>query len=367
MVAVKQNKGFLRVMASGGENGGFTVKFMHRGSYAANHESSWIRQFPGQDSVWGSCRFIFDPDAREYDWLAVYHDLPPTRGDGKPSIEELACSPANTMHVTYEPSSITTYGHAYLLQYGHVLTSQEPSCIRHPNRIYSQPGFPWFYGRSTSGGKHLDLDDLTAMSPPKKEKSFSTVCSTKQQKHTAHKLRHEFTHRIKKALPELDIFGHDVSPIDDKAEALGAYKYHLAIENHFSPHHWTEKLADPFLGFALPFYAGCPNAADYFPKDSFVALDPRDFEGSLATIKQVIKNNEYEKRLPAILEARRLVLEKYNLFAVLSREIERLHQTGEIKPAQVLCRKAFWRKYPLARLHCVAEKTLRMAKGYFRR
>ncbi|MFP6900912.1 MAG: hypothetical protein VCA36_08195, partial [Opitutales bacterium] len=170
-IAAEQNKRFLRVMASPGDKGRLTVKFMHRGSYAADRDSAWIRQFPKKEPVWGSCRFIFDPDAREYDWLVVYHDLPPRRSEsGKATIEELACSPANTMHVTYEPSSITTYGHAYLLQYGHVLTSQEPSCIRHPNRIYSQPGLPWFYGRSTSGGKHLDLDALTAMSSPKKEK-----------------------------------------------------------------------------------------------------------------------------------------------------------------------------------------------------
>jgi hypothetical protein len=126
-------------------------------------------------------------------------------------------------------------------------------------------------------------------------------------------------------------------------------------------------LADPFLGFALPFYAGCPNASEYFPAGSFVPIDPRDFEGALAIIRSVIENDEYEKRLPAILEARQLILEEYNLFAVLSREIERLHQTGEIKSAQILCRKAFWRKHPLARLHCVAEKTLRTIKGYLRR
>ncbi len=126
-------------------------------------------------------------------------------------------------------------------------------------------------------------------------------------------------------------------------------------------------MADPFLGFALPFYAGCPNASDYFPNGSFVPIDPRDFEGSLATIRSVIENDEYEKRLPAILEARQLILEEYNLFAVLSREIERLHHAGESNSSKILCRQAFWRKYPLARLHCVAEKTLRAIKGYLRR
>ncbi|MEZ6050382.1 MAG: hypothetical protein R3C02_03185 [Planctomycetaceae bacterium] len=42
------------------------------------------------------------------------------------------------------------------------------------------------------------------------------------------------------------------------------YRYHVAVENHIAEHHWTEKLADAFLGATLPFYFGCPNASDYF-------------------------------------------------------------------------------------------------------
>ena len=124
----------------------------------------------------------------------------------------------------------------------------------------------------------------------------------------------------------MEIFGHGVQPIDDKAEALNPDRFHLAIENHFAPHHWTEKLADSFLGFCLPIYAGCPNAADYFPQESFVTINPRDFDDSLSTIRRTLENDQYKRRLPAIREARRLVLEKHNVFAVLSKTIEHLHQ-----------------------------------------
>jgi hypothetical protein len=344
------------------------VKFLSRSSYSADAIETWLRQFPKNEPVWDACRFTFDPEATVYDWLVVYHDLPPQRpGEHYPAIEKLACHPANTLHVNYEPSNITTYGHHYLMQFGHVLTSHEPSCVRHPNRIYSQPGLPWFYGRSTSGRKHLSYDELYSSNPPTKTKLLSTVCSAKQQNHTTHKRRFNFTHNLQRVIPEIEIFGHGIRPVDDKAEALFPYKYHLAIENHFAPHHWTEKLADAFLGFALPFYAGCPNASDYFPAESFVPIDLRDFEGSRETIRRVIQNEEYEKRLPAIREARRMVLEEYNLFAVLAREIERLHQTLEIKPTIIFSRKAFWRKNPLARLYCLTEKTLRTIKGYLQR
>ena len=42
-------------------------------------------------------------------------------------------------------------------------------------------------------------------------------------------------------LPELDIFGHGVNPMNDKAEALDPYRFHIAVENHVYDHHLTEK------------------------------------------------------------------------------------------------------------------------------
>ena len=40
------------------------------------------------------------------------------------------------------------------------------------------------------------------------------------------------------------------------------------------------------------------------------------------TITHAIRNNEYEKRLPAIREARKRVLEEYNFYATIARLIK---------------------------------------------
>ena len=120
-------------------------------------------------------------------------------------------------------------------------------------------------------------------------------------------------------------FGKGVRYLNDKAEVLDSYRYHVAIENDSVPDYFTEKLVDSFLGLALPFYFGCTNTADYFPQESFIPIDIFDFEGSINTIRRAIRANEYEKRLPYIKEARRRVLEEHNLFALLSREIEKRH------------------------------------------
>jgi len=278
----------------------------------------WIRQFPGNNSVWGNCKFIFDREFHDYDWLVVYNDFP-----GNYQKECLPGNQAHSLLVTTEPSTIKSYGRSFTDQFGYVLTSQEDWALPHKGRIYTQPALQWFYGL---GSDHaLKYDEMFAHPPLNKTKVFSTVCSSKRQKHTLHNRRYEFTQALKKQVPQMEIYGQGVRPMDDKAEALADYRYHLAIENFIGTHHWTEKLSDPFLGATLPFYIGCPNATDYFPSQSFIPLDINDVAGAGEIIQKAIRDNEYDKRLPYILEARRLVLEKYNLFAVLAREIEARH------------------------------------------
>lgn len=315
-----------------------------------------MRQFPGNSLCWGNCTFSFDPDLQEYDWLVVYDDLPPLQGERFSVREErLACPRRNTLLVTTEPSTIKVYGNRYTAQFGQVLTSQEDFALPHENRIFSQPALNWFYGI----GKDYEIpyDNLAAMQP-NKSKTISTVCSSKQQKHTLHNRRYQFTQELKELIPELDIFGHGVRDMDDKAVALDDYRYHIAIENFIGAHHWTEKLSDAFLGFTLPFYCGCTNVEDYFPKESFIYIDVFDAEKSARIIKQAIENNEYEKRLPFILEARRRVLEEYNLFAVLDTLIGRHHQAASDTDhnGTILARKAINKKSLTATLSYLFQK-----------
>lgn len=296
---------------------GIRVKMI--GNYQ-NH--LWIRQFPGRVPVWGECEFLFDPAERDYDWLVVYNDFP---GDGQQH-EQHPGECGNSLLVTTEPSTIKVYGRAYTAQFGHVLTSQPQWALPHPGRIFSQPALQWFYG--LSGDRSACFDEMLANPPADKSESIATVCSSKQQRHTLHNRRHEFTRQLKTRLPELQIYGQGVRPMADKAEALNPYRYHLAIENFIGPHHWTEKLADPFLGLTLPFYIGCPNAADYFPAESFIALNIKDVDGAADTIRQALENKEYERRLPSVLEARRLIMFEYNLFAVLAKLIPERHRAS---------------------------------------
>ena len=316
------------------------------------------RQLPDNNTVWGNCIFDFDPNAKRYDWLVVYDDLPPVQGERfSLRIETLACPRAHTLLVTSEPASVKIYGNAYTSQFGHVLTSQPAQTLPHPNRIYSQAGLLWFYG---FGKTHeLRYDTLAAMRP-QKTKTISTVCSDKTQKHTLHHRRYHFTQVLKAKLPELDVFGHGVRDMDDKAIALDDYRYHIAIENYSGRHHWTEKLSDAFLGFTLPFYYGCSNLEDYFPPESFIEIDIFDVEKSYRIISNAIRSNQYEKRLPYILEARRKVLEEYNLFALLATQIESRHRPikqGE-RGSLLYSRRAIRKRRPLTGIKEALNKNL---------
>ena len=330
------------------------VKFISRIKLPdRNLGRDFLRRFPGRTPSFGRCDFIFDRAARDYDWLVVYDGL----GRGLPP-EPLACSPRHTLLLTGEPSSITVYGRAFLGQFAHVLTSQEEWALRHPGAIRRQAGLLWYYGGPSERGT---FDALASATPPAKTKPLSTVCSTKAMKHTLHSLRLGFTRRLMGELPELEVFGYGMRELKDKADALDPYKYHLAIENHTCAHHWTEKLADAYLGFCLPLYFGCTNLDAYFPRESYIQLDIRDHAKARAEIERVIRSDEYERRLPAILEARRRVLHEYATFPQLARLIEERHAPAPPPPrpgTTIHGRRALRLRRPFSALLDLCDKTL---------
>ena len=327
------------------------VKFLTKNS-EADVTSIWRCYLPGNNPLVGHCRFIFDRNVRDYDWLVVYDDLPSINGERFSKWEEvLACPRARTVLVTSEPSSIKIYGRGFLKQFGWVLTSQEPWIIDHLGTIREQPGLVRFY--------EGDHDIIAAQEPSKKTSLISTVCSSKQQRHTLHRARYAFTQRLKIAMPELEIFGHGVRPIKQKNEALDSFRYHVAIENHIAPHHWTEKLSDSFLGLCLPFYHGCPNVDDYFPPGSVIPINIHDFDGTVRIIKDAMASGQYERRLDLILEARQRVLTKHGTFPRLARLIEYrvdLPATSSTTHETILSRHA-WRHASLG--HTLAFATER--------
>jgi len=306
----------------------------------------WLRYFPDEDGRWRDCQFLFDRDEREYDWLVAYDDIPPdigqTRGN---ACEVLACARDRTVLVTTEPASIKAYGRGFAAQFGHVLTSQPPWALPHPRRHYQQAANHWFFG--SSPGHWMSRRDLVrGPAVDAKTRDISVVYSPKRQWHTLHAQRFDFIEAMRALLPEMAVFGRGATPMDDKADALTPFRYHLAVENYIGRHHITEKLTDAFLGRCLPFYAGAPNAADYFPKESFIAIDIRDPAGAAARIRRALRGAEWARPRAQIEGARRRVLEEHHVFAVLCRIIagNRGDEDSRVERGESIVGRHAWRR-----------------------
>ena len=252
----------------------------------------------------GRYEFIYDPNCSDYDWLVVFDEMPV-------ACEELHCPREQTILCTWEPVSIKSYSRAYTRQFGHLLTNRPPEAERHPGCHLGRGYFLWFVHDVPEVGAALDKPDV-----------ISVVCSAKQMKHTRHHDRFELVEALVDEIPGLDWYGKGVRPLDRKEDALVPYKYHVAIENHIGVHHWTEKFSDAILCECLPFYAGDPALTEIFPRECFIPIPIDDPMEAVRIVKEAIANGEYEKRREAILEAKRLILEKYNFWRQVIEVVE---------------------------------------------
>jgi hypothetical protein len=113
-----------------------------------------------------------------------------------------------------------------------------------------------------------------------------------------------------------------LTPYVNKHLGILPYKYYFMCENNPEPNFITEKMWEPIISETLVFYWGCPNISEYINPNAFVQLDMNDFAKSFQIIKDAIKNNLWEKRLPFIKEEKRKVLDYYNFFPTLERIIK---------------------------------------------
>ncbi|MDA2909711.1 glycosyltransferase family 10 [Nitrospiraceae bacterium AH_259_D15_M11_P09] len=288
------------------------------------------RQTPGKSGKWGECIYLINKPVPECDWWVVYEDLI--------SPETAACPAGHTMLITAEPPSLKKYDPAFLNQFGMVITCH-PN-LDHPNVILMQQALPWHIGRRTKGhanlGFGLEYDQLRSLPPPPKTKCMSVICSGKAVT-KGHRARLAFIQRLVEHFKEqLDAFGRGVKDIEDKWIALADYRYHIVLENSSVRHYWTEKLADAFLGWTYPIYFGCPNLGDYFPAEAFLSIDIEDPHTSIQKIEQTVARQTYERKQHQISQSRSLVLDRYNLFAILavhcSAESTRAYETVNLQP-----------------------------------
>lgn len=285
--------------------------------------------------------FAFDPSCTDYDWLVVFDELPfSDRGTYCNGCEELCCSSAHTILATWEPVSIKSYSKAYTRQFAHLLTNRPPEAEAHPGYRLGRGYFPAMHGHALNELEHI----------PAKTKIISAVCSAKQMKHTKHFARYTLVSTLAKAIEGFDWFGFGVKPLEKKYDALDDYKYHVTVENHIGKHHWTEKFADAILCECLPFYAGDPSIDEVFPKECYIPIPIDDPNEAMRIVKDAIAAGEYEKRREAVLEAKRLILSRYNYFDQIIETIREANDSKFVPSVTKIYSRRALRRHSLAAL-----------------
>ena len=133
--------------------------------------------------------------------------------------------------------------------------------------------------------------------PHGKRDGVSIVASEKDMTE-GHALRHRV---VKKAGGALELFGRGYRAVIHKVEALGPYRFSVAIENSSVSWYFTEKLLDCFATFTVPIYWGCPGIARFFdPAGMIVVTSEEEIVDAVHHLRGDTGRAVYEAMLPGL-------------------------------------------------------------------
>ncbi len=278
--------------------------------------SMWFRQTPDDDGDWNGVRYTFDAAGDCTDFLVVYDEAPAGFTTRLPRSRRIL--------FLSEPQTIKRYPQPYLDCFGTVVSiSDQPGYLG--NLIRHNPALPWLYGldiNNPDGPQNfLRWNALeraeTAAHPTRGE--LSVVCSTKTMNlNQARRLR--FLEMLKRRLgDQLAIFGRGFNPIEDKAEGLDGFRYHLVLENNLLEHGWTEKLADPILAGCFPIVSGGDNLGMYFNPGGFRTINTRRPREAVETVLAILKEDPKRQAADFMQHNKQRLMHEHNFFAVCSR------------------------------------------------
>lgn len=272
-----------------------------------------LRQTPNLSGIWENYKFYINQGIEECDFWVVY-------SKGRKKNETAKVAPDNLIFISGEPEPVYHYDSRFLKQFSTIITSRRD--IKHPNIIYQHPAQPWHVGRISQGGGKFsfvkDYDYFKHNDSFAKEELISVVSSNRAFT-KGHNDRTSFVRQLKECFgDQLAVFGRGINEVGDKWEAIARYKYHVAIENSSFPDYWTEKLADSYLAGAFPFYYGCKNIDKYFSAGSYIPIDIYDVDKAIKIVEKAIAEDVFENSADLLKEAKRRVLDEYNIFALIA-------------------------------------------------
>ncbi len=220
-----------------------------------------------------------------------------------------------------------------LERFSRVYTSSEDLYSRGGKFIASPPYVHWHLAANSHIGTSpqllsYDFDFLKNQPPPPKTTNLVAINSNLNNL-PGHKLRADFIIKLCEIKLDFNLFGgsgwarfgqYQGSAGDGKWPVFSPSKYALVIENEVAPYYWSEKFSDAILCYSMPIYFGCPNIGDFFPQGSYIEIDITK-SSAIDDLINILQSDYYERNLPNLLAARTLIMNKLNLFAFISNEI----------------------------------------------
>lgn len=298
---------------------------------------------PDPSLHWRGCEFLLNPPrGTTCDFWITWA--------GCRERDAMVVAPEHTLFIAGEPPSKKIYPKPFYAQFHRVVSTH--AADPHPRVTTSLPGLNWHVGLDRDANRYtLGYRELAQLPEPTKREGISVVCSNLTTTEGQRK-RLAFLDQLKAALgPAVVHYGRGFTPIPDKLDAILPHRFHLVLENCSSPDYWSEKLADAYLGWAFPFYVGCPNLSDYFPPHTFVAIDPDQPAAAIARIRARLEQPASDEERAAIAQGRDLILHDYNLFSRFAHWATTFYQ-GQLptRTCRATSHKAF-RPFPQNWLH----------------
>jgi hypothetical protein len=267
------------------------------------------RQTPGGSGVWGELEGVASPS--DADYLVVLEDLPDSIKPGDIDLQR-------TIFLPREPKAVRERKNYESFRAPLAFTHAD---IHQASVWRLMPSF----------------EDLVSSEYCEKPRLLSSVTSAANQTQ-GHRTRMKFLCEFARRHPGLlDVYGYgwkdelgasykgeignrfakatDLAALC-KLDGLRDYRYSLAFENCRQENYFSEKAVDCWLAWSLPIYWGCPNLSSYFPREAFHEIDPARSD-CIDRVAEIVSRPIGENEVAAMREARRLVLQRYNIWPTL--------------------------------------------------
>lgn len=167
-----------------------------------------------------------------------------------------------------------------------------------------EPFRPLLFGTNWIGARDAHRTAEVMDSSPAKTGMVSFIGSLEHPDEGAYRLRREVA-AYAMSRKDIECYGKGIRPVAGKREAIGPFRFSIAMENAASDHYFSEKLNDCLLLETVPIYYGCPGIGDLLDERGMLRFNSIE---QLAAILDGLNESTYERMRPYVLANREKVV-----------------------------------------------------------